>query len=100
MAKHLEESPRWILVGFREKTVIVLITHETVMVFSTEDIEEGFEHPGVDLEPTLPDIAENTGSVGDTSGVGDKPRRKRPNPFPEHSLQTATRKRHSPSPGY
>lgn len=35
---HLEESPRWVLVGFGERTVAVLITHETVLVFLTDDI--------------------------------------------------------------
>lgn len=37
----LETSPRYVLVGFKHQTVIILVTHDTVMVYGLlEDPEE------------------------------------------------------------
>lgn len=58
MINHLEESPRWVLVGFKERTVAALITHETVMVFSTEDIEL----PRTDVESHLLPVHSTSGN--------------------------------------
>lgn len=55
IANHLEEAPRWVVIGFGDKTVAVLITHETVMAYVTEDIElppmesESFSLPAITL---------------------------------------------------
>lgn len=59
---HLQESPRWILLGFQEQTVSVLITHETVMVYSADDIGPSNGRPEAPLSTvTAIAISEQTG---------------------------------------
>lgn len=94
MASHLEESPRWVLVGLGEQTIAVLITDETVMVFlTTEDITEDVEPPTTISTSSLMEIAD---TPDNTREVRDRRRIKRPNPSPASLLQTAKRTRHYP----
>lgn len=75
------------------------MTHETVMVFSTEDIEDaGPLHADLNPRPSLV-VVTSPVAVGTTSAVEDQSISKRPYVSPSGSPPAAKRTRHSsPSP--